>query len=162
MRSTIICFFILIIFLSGNTVASEVTQIQLTDGSVISGEIISFKEGVYTLRSNSLGTIIIDESQIRVIRMDSQGATAWEPLNASNESIDNTIQSLQKSMSHNPEIMEMIQALQNDPEIQSLIRDEGIMGAVSAGDLNSLMSDPDFLKLFENPAIQQIQREMAK
>ncbi len=94
--------------------------------------------------------------------MDSQGATAWEPLNSSNESIDNTMQSLQKTMSQNPQIMEMIQALQNDPEIQSLIQDEGIMGAVSAGDINSLMANPEFIKLFENPSIKQIQKEITK
>jgi hypothetical protein len=162
MKSTIFCFFVLLAFMSGTARAGKSTQIQLNDGSVISGEIISFKEGVYTLRSDSLGTIIIDESQIKVIRMDSQTATPWEPLNTSNESIDNTIQTLQKAMGQNPQIMEMIQALQNDPEIQSLIQDEGIMGAVSAGDINTLMSDPDFIKLFENPSIQQIQKEMVK
>ena len=162
MKSIIVCFFVLLAFLSGTAGTGESTEIQLIDGSVISGEIISFKEGVYTLRSNSLGTIIIDESQIRVIRMDSQGATAWEPLNASNESIDNTIQSLQKTMSQNPQIMEMIQALQNDPEIKSLIQDEGIMGAVSAGDINSLMANPEFLKLLENSSIKQIQKEITK
>ncbi|MDX1778276.1 MAG: hypothetical protein R3339_05310 [Thermodesulfobacteriota bacterium] len=162
MKSIIVCFFVLLAFLAGTTGTGESTEIQLIDGSVISGEIISFKEGVYTLRSNSLGTIIIDESQIKVIRMDSQGATQWEPLNSSNESIDNTIQSLQKTMSQNPQIMEMIQALQNDPEIQSLIQDEGIMGAVSAGDINSLMANPEFIKLFENPSIKQIQKEITK
>ena len=162
MKPIVVCFFVMLVFVSVTAGVSNSAQIQLIDGSVISGEIISFKEGVYTLHSNSLGTMIIDESQIKVIRMDSQSPTPWGPLNSSNESLDNTIQSLQKSMSQNPQIMEMIQALQNDPEIQSLIRDEGIMGAVSAGDLDTLMSDPDFLKLFENQSIQQIQKELAK
>jgi hypothetical protein len=162
MKSIIVCFFVLLAFLSGTAGTGKSTEIQLIDGSVISGEIISFKEGVYTLRSNSLGSIIIDESQITMIRMDSQGATAREPLNASNESIDNTIQSLQKSMFQNPQIMEMIQALQNDPEIQSLIQDEGIIGALSAGDINNLMANPELIKLLENPSIQQIQKEITK
>ena len=39
MKSTIVCFFILIAFVSGNAGASEPVQIQLTDGSIISGEI---------------------------------------------------------------------------------------------------------------------------
>ena len=162
MKSTIVCFFILIAFVSGNAAASEPVQIQLSDGSMISGEIISFREGVYTLQSGSLGTIKIDESQIKLIRMDSHGKAPWEPVNAPNGSVDNTLQDLQKSMTQNPQIMELIQTLQNDPEIQSLIQDEGIMDAVTAGDINTLMSNPEFIKIFKNPSIQQIQKEVVK
>ena len=162
MKSTIVCFIILIVFMSSNAFASAPVQIQLIDGSMISGEIISFREGVYTLQSGSLGTIKIDESQIKLIRMDSHGTAPWQPANTSNDSVDNTIQTLQKSMTQNPRIMEMIQTLQNDPEIQSLIQDKDIMEAVTAGDINTLMSDPEFIKIFENPSIQQIQKEVAK
>lgn len=162
MRCTIICFYILIVFMSSNAAANEPVQIQLIDGSIISGEIISFREGIYTLQSGSLGTITIDESQIKLIRMDSHGTTPWQPVNASNGSVDNTIQDLQKSMTQNPQIMELIQTLQNDPEFQSLIQDKDIMDAVTAGDINTLMANPAFIKIFENPSIQQIQKEVAK
>ena len=162
MKSTIFCLFILIAVVSGNATGNEPVQIQLIDGSMISGQITSFREGVYTLQSDSLGTIKIDESQIKLIRMDSHGTTQWEPVNAPNGSVDNTIQDLQKSMTQNPQIMEMIQTLQNDPEIQSLIQDKGIMDAVTAGDINTLMSNPEFIKIFENPSIQQIQKEVVK
>ena len=162
MKSTIVCFFILIAFVPGTAAAGESVQIQLIDGSMVSGKITSFREGVYTLRSESLGTIIIDESQIKLIRMDSHGTAPWEPVNAPNGSVDNTIQTLQQSMTQNPQIMELIQTLQNDPEIQSLIQDEGIMDAVNAGDINTLMSNPEFIKIFENPSIQQIQKEVVK
>jgi len=162
MKSSIVCFYILIAFMSSNAIASEPVQIQLTDGSMISGKIISFREGVYTLQSGSLGTMKIDESQIKLIQMDSHGTASWQPDNASNGSVDNTIQTLQQSMTQNPQIMEMIQTLQNDPEIQSLIQDKDIMEAVTAGDINTLMSDPEFIKIFENPSIQQIQKEVGK
>ena len=162
MKSTIVCLFILIAVVSGNATGNEPVQIQLIDGSMISGQITSFREGVYILQSDSLGTIKVDESQIKLIRMDSHGTTQWEPVNAPNGSVDNTIQDLQKSMTQNPQIMEMIQTLQNDPEIQSLIQDKGIMDAVTAGDINTLMSNPEFIKIFENPSIQQIQKEVVK
>ena len=162
MKSVIVCFFILISFVSGNAAASEPAQIQLIDGSLVSGQITSFREGVYTLQSDSLGTIKIDESQIKLIRMDSHGTPPWEPVNAPNGSVDNTIQDLQKAMSQNPQIMEMIQTLQNDPEIQLLIQDKDIMDAVTAGDINTLMSNPEFIKIFENSSIQQIQKEIVQ
>jgi hypothetical protein len=161
-RSTIICFFVLIIFLSGNTGASEVARVQLIDGSVISGKIISFKEGVYTLGSASLGTITIDESQIQLIRMDSSGTDLWVPVGTSNDSIERTMQSLQKSITNDPQMMELIRTLQNDPEIEALIQDEAIRDALSTGDINSLMANPEFIKIFENPSIQQIQKEIIK
>ena len=36
------------------------------------------------------------------------------------------------------------------------------MEAVTAGDINTLMSNPEFIKIFENPSIQQIQKEVGK
>ena len=162
MRSTIICFFILVIFLVGNTVASDIAQVQLVDGRVISGKIISFKEGAYTLRSDSLGTITVDESQIQLIRMDPSSADLWAPAGTTNDSIEKTMESLQKSIANDPQIMELIRTLQNDPHIEALIQDETIMDAVNAGDISSLMANPEFIKLFENPSIQQIQKEMIK
>jgi hypothetical protein len=152
----------MIIFLSGNTVESEVVQVQLIDGSVIFGKIISFKEGVYTLGSDSLGTITLDESQIQLIRMDASGTDLWAPAGTSNDSIERTMQSLQKSITNDPQIMELIGTLQNDPEIEALIQDEAIMEALSAGDINSLMANPEFIKIFENPSIQKIQKEIIK
>ena len=160
-RSAIMSFFI-IIFLSGHTAASEVAQVQLIDGSVIAGKIISCKEGVYTLRSDSIGTITIDESQIQLIRMDSSGTDLWAPAGTSNGSIERTMQSLQKSITNDPQIMELIRTLQNDPAIEALLQDEAIIDAVSAGDINSLMANPEFIKIFENPSIQQIQKEIIK
>ena len=40
----------------------------LNDGSVICGEINSYNGGIYTLKSNALGTVKIEESKIRAIR----------------------------------------------------------------------------------------------
>ena len=162
MRSTIICFFILIIFLLGNTVASQVAQVQLIDGSVISGQVISFKEGFYTLRSDSLGTMTIDESQIQLIRMDPSGTDPWSPAGTKNDSIKRTMQSIQESIANDPQIMELIRTLQNDPAIEALIQDETIMDDLNAGNINGLMANPEFIKLFENPSIQQIQKEIIK
>lgn len=162
MRSTIVFFFIVFVFMSSSAGATGPVQVQLIDGSMISGEIISFKEGVYRLRSDSLGTIAVDEAQIKVIHMDSTGTAPWEPVNTSNGSMDSTLQTLQKSITQDPQIMEMILTLQNDPDIQGLLQDPAIINALSAGDINTLMSSPEFIKILEHPTIQHIQGEAIK
>jgi len=56
----------------------------------------------------------------------------------------------------------MIISLQNDPDIQELLQDQGIMEAVGSGDISTLMSNPKFRKRLENPHIQQIQRKVGQ
>ena len=162
MKSTIVCFCILLALVSGTAGGSETVQIQLIDGSMISGEMISFREGVYTVRTDSIGTVEINESQVKMIRMGTQGAASLDPANTSNSSMDNTIQALQKSIAQDPQIMELILTLQNDPAIQELLKDPTIINALSTGDINTLMASPEFLKILENPTIQHIQQEALK
>ena len=58
----------LLIFWTGDGLAGQVQEIELTDGSVISGEILALKGRTYILRSESLGTINIPQSNVRAIR----------------------------------------------------------------------------------------------
>jgi hypothetical protein len=49
--------------------AGEVKEVELNDGTVITGEIVSLNNGVYTIKSESLGTTKLSESKVRSIRM---------------------------------------------------------------------------------------------
>ena len=51
--------------------AAELRQFTLADGGVISGEIESVQNGIYTIKSPSLGTITVKDSEIRSIGMAS-------------------------------------------------------------------------------------------
>ena len=161
-KSTIICSFILLVFLCGNAFSGGISEVELIDGSVISGEIVSFRDGIYKLKSGILGTIEINESKISLIRLKSCGKTTGDPVSPSNTSINNELQSLQKSLMYNQEIMKLILSLQNDPDIQELLQDSVIMNAVNSGDINALISNPKFMKIMEKTTIQQIQNEVTK
>ena len=161
MKTKIICFFILLFCLSCNAFASELREIELNDGSIISGEIISFGNGVYKIQSQSMGTLEIDDSKIKEIRTKSKSGTST--LSAPSKSFSKTdIQSLAQSIMSNENVMSMIMGLQNDPEIQKIIQDPSIMEAVNSGDITTLMSNPKFKKLLENPKIQGITGQVAK
>ncbi|MGD9075056.1 MAG: hypothetical protein PVJ69_07580 [Desulfobacteraceae bacterium] len=133
----------------GSAIAGEIKEIELKDGSVIYGEIVSFSGGVFTLRSKGLGTVKIEESKIRAIRSGSrEGGKQGQ------------IQQLQKRMMSDKEVVEMILSLQNDPDVQKILQDPEIMKAVNAGDMDALLSNPKFMKLLENPTIHEIREKV--
>jgi hypothetical protein len=159
-KSSIICFFMLLVFFCGSLFAGGSTEVKLTDGSVISGEIVSFSDGVYTVRSGILGTIKINESKIEVIRLKSPGTTARKSVSPLKNSTNKKVHSIQESIMLDQNIMALIFSLQNDPDIQELLNDPAILNAVNSGDFTTLMSNPKFINILQNPTIQEIQKEV--
>jgi hypothetical protein len=157
MKSAGIALVFLFVFLCGGVFAGEAGEIELVDGSVIRGEIVSFKEGVYTIRSEAIGSIEINESKIRTIRFTSQKTSRGAALGASEGSTPPGSQALQHALLSNEEIVPILLSLQNDPEIQEILSDPEIMDAVLAGDLQRLMSNPKFMELLNHPKVRRIQ-----
>ena len=133
----------------GSALAGEIKEIELKDGSVVYGEIVSFSGGVFTLKSKGLGTVKIEESKIRAIRSG-----------ARERGKQDQIQQLQKRMMSDKEVVEMILSLQNDPDVQKILQDPEIMKAVNSGDMDALLSNPKFMKLLENPTIHEIREKV--
>lgn len=142
----------------GSVFAGEFRMIELADGSRIYGEIVSFNDGVYTLKSDSLGIIEIDESEIRVIRFKSDGLKSGERERPERTSIKPEISDLQRSMISDEEIMNMIFSLQNDPAIQDILNNPEIMNAVKSGDISTLLANPKVMNLLNNIHIKEIQK----
>ena len=90
MRHLLIGLFILLGFLVGQLWAGDLKEIELLDGSVIYGEILSLSDGVYTFESNSLGTIRIKEGRIRAIRSKTSPVTSGIPLEAMKQKFGNS------------------------------------------------------------------------
>ena len=135
------------------TNATETREIELTDGSVITGEVVSLSGGIYTVRSGMLGTLRIEASKIRVIRL--QGT-------ASPSDGGGQVKSLEDKMLGDSEIMDTIRALQNDPDLQKILQDPEIMKAVQAGDIAALMRNPEFMKLLNKQAVQDINKKLTR
>jgi hypothetical protein len=149
-------FFLIILALSAASTlvnAAEIREIELTDGSVITGEVVSLSGGVYTLRSAALGMVQVDESKVRTIRIK---GSSNNPKDTASQ-----LKSLQEKMSRDREVMNTIQSLQNDPDLQRILEDPEIMKAVQAGDINALMANPRFMELLNKPAVQEIGRRMS-
>ncbi len=154
---TITCFLCLMLFAAG-TGAGELKVIELKDGSVIAGEVVSLTGGTYTIRSDSLGMIKLEESKLRAIRPKSPekgGASGGQAAAQGNDT-----QVLQQKMMSDEKIMDMIQSLRDDPDFKKVMEDPGVMKAVRDGDVSALLANPQFMKLLNNPTVKEIEKKV--
>jgi hypothetical protein len=144
-----------------NLWSTEPRQIELNDGSVISGEIIAFNQGTYTIKSNTLGTLTLKDSDIRTIRSPvTTPATPSSP--SSNQALSSELQNLQNLIVNDPEMMNSISSLQEDPQFQAILQDTEVMNAVTSGNLNELLNHPNFIKLLEHQKVQEIAKQITE
>jgi len=106
---------------------------------------------VYSIRTESLGTVKIDRSKVRSIQ------TEGTP-----EGGRQKVEDLRNRVLADPEALQMIMGLQDDPDVQAVLNDAGIMSAAEAGDFDKLLSNPKILKLLQNPVIQKIGKDLLR
>ncbi len=157
MRPIMLCWFLTVVLISV-AAAGELREIELIDGSTITGEVQSLNNGVYTIKSESLGTIRIEDSKVRAIRAKSavpaRGAVSGVPGTAGG------VKGLQEKMTGDRETMSLIQSLQNDPDFKKILEDPEIMKAVQEGNFTALTADPRIRKLLDNPTVQEIEKKV--
>ena len=162
MRRLIISTLLMMGFLISTGAAGELGQVELIDGSVICGEIVSSEGGIYTLKTSTLGTVRIEESSIRAIRFEPPAQVKGKEQAFRATPTEAQVHALQQLMMGDPEIIRMIFTLLNDPDVQGILENPSIIEAVNAGDIEALTSNPKFMKLLENPTIQDIFRKTAE
>lgn len=135
--------------------AGELREIVLNDGSVIVGEVVSLANGVYTVKTATLGDLKVEDSKIKAIR-DIAGSMAG-PEKALGQK---EITSIRKGMMADGSIIQQILSLQNDPDFQEILLDDSIMKSITSGDYNALMTNPKILKLMEKSTVQDIKRKL--
>jgi hypothetical protein len=67
-KQSVFLLVVILLITASSAPAAEMREIEMSDGSVVTGEVLSLSKGIYTIKSDSLGTIKIDESKVRVIR----------------------------------------------------------------------------------------------
>ncbi|WP_295577944.1 hypothetical protein [uncultured Lamprocystis sp.] len=131
------------------------SRIELRDGSVIGGEIIAVGDGVYRVRSASLGEIQVREADVLAIRPGGSGTTATTAAETGNLG-SSGLAAIQQQLLGNPQTMDAISRLQGDADVTAALTDPEFMRLITAGDAEKLRTDPRFQRLMENPAIQAI------
>jgi len=160
MRQLIRWFFFFLVVFCGSAAEGQQSEIELVDGGVILGEIVSHSDGAYIVRSNSLGTLEIRESEIRHIRQSVDHTTEKALTAGTGNTVSPDMQRLQTSIMNNKEIMGLVLSLQSDPEMQALLSDPEIVAAVQSGDVAALMANPKFVKILNNAKVREIQQKL--
>jgi hypothetical protein len=153
-RIIIFCAF----FLALNAAAycAQVSRIELTDGSVINGEITSFAGGVYTINT-AFGEIKIESGSVSRIESANPPAliTSISSAVQENNLTLPQIDSYKQQLMNNPENTAIITGLAAAPEIQELVKDPQIVEAAKAGDIQALMKNEKFMNIVNSPQVQE-------
>ncbi len=70
------------------------------------------------------------------------------------------VEELKKQMLNDDKTMDLIRAMQNDPDMQALLSDPAVMGAIQSMDIGTLMNNPAFMKMLDNPRVREIEQRM--
>ncbi len=159
--------FFMFFLLSVNTLAGEKGEIRLSDGSVLSGKIISANNGLYVIKTESMGTIKIKKSKITSISFgsidnDSFPSSVKSQINAENNDIKAKTSDLTKIMGNNEETMSSIMSLQDHPDFKAVLNDPKLIEAMNSGNISQLLSNPKIQKLMNNPTVKEISRQLPK
>ena len=158
-RSLKICtsIFLFLWVVSSASHAGVVSQIKLVDGSVIQAEIISFSNGVYKLRSESLGTISVEEKRVQsIIPNKSQISGTPAQLETADPLVGQKVQGLQQKLTSDPKTMEMLLDLGNDPSMIGVLNDKDLMRAIQQGNLSTVIKNPKIQKLMKSEAVGDV------
>ena len=139
--------------------------IELKDGSRIQGEIQSIENGVYTVHSQSIGTVHVAQTNIvRIVYSGDVSNTAAAPASkpsARDDSLAPDIQQMQTRLAQDPAAMQSIMSLQSDPQIQAILSDPAIAKAIQEGDYMSLLGNAKIQALESNEHVKQLLQQQA-
>jgi hypothetical protein len=144
----------------GSGLAGEVREFELHDGTILTGELLSLRDGVYTLKSPSLGTITLEASKVRAMRLHAPTDIAPAPQSPPQPAIEAQIQRLQQTMLGDAAIMQLLTSLLGDPEIQTLLADPTILQAVQSHDFHTLLTHPKVQQLLLHPTVRDISKRL--
>ena len=161
MNKLIFCF----IFIFGLTLSAyceQASRIELNDGSVIEGEVLSLDNGTYTLNSGSLGKVKIEASKIKRIETKTQNQSSAEKqiILTNPDLLKSGVSKVQQQIANNPEIMQTVNDLANDSDFQEAMKDPELVKAAKAQDINALMQNEKFMNLIKNPKVKEIESKL--
>lgn len=136
--------------------AAEERAIELRDGSVLMGELVSAGNGHYRIRTPVLGEIELPESEILAIRSAPTSAPNLVNPSLGATDLQGLMSAIQGQIVGDPALVGAITALQSDPELQAALADPAFTQLILSGNVMALSGDPRFLRLMANPAIQSL------
>lgn len=144
--------------------AADDSRLELTDGSVLLGEVVGFADGSYVIETATLGRVRVPQSRIVSIRPCAGCGGTSAPAGAASVSINPaeaadpgaTVADLQRRMAADAGTMASLQALQNDPAVRAVLEDPALMRRIQSFDVEGLEGDPRLEALMRHPEIRAL------
>ena len=160
----IIMFCSLIFLLSSAAYCGQLSKIELADGTVINGEIVSYTNGVYTINTANFGEIKVGGGKVSKIESANlllPGA-AVKPLVQTSDPVQSQVSTYGQTLMENPENAAIVVGLTSNPELQEMAKDPEILDAAKRNDIQALMKNPKFMNIVNSPEMQEAVKKLKK
>lgn len=159
-KEIILCIFFFAFSVSAY--CGQASRIELSDGSVINGEIVSFTDGVYAIKTAAFGEIKV--AAAKVYKIESMNSMpSGMPVGSTGKPISITpaqIDVYKEKLMSNPESAAVITKMAADPQIQAIAKDPAIQSAIKSGDIQALMKNEEFMSIANDPRIQEAAKKL--
>ena len=158
-RMVIFCLFFTA--LSAVAYCGQASRIELADGSVVNGEVVSFIDGIYTIKTGTIGEIKVEAAKIS--KIESANLPALNPPIGSTQANNLTpsqIDKYKQEVMSKPGNMAIVTGLATNPAIQDMVKDPQIADAAKSGDIQSLLKNPKFMDMVNDPQFQEAVKKL--
>jgi hypothetical protein len=161
-RALLLCGLSLAVALGCQAALAGSSRVELKDGSVLTGDLVGYAGGIYTLRSPTLGEVRLEEPKVVSVRPGATGDSAG--VDASGglggllvpPALAGQVQSTRQRLISDPAVFGMIMALQNDPAVRAVLSDPAFLSLITSGNLQAIQGSPGFQELLQHPALRAI------
>lgn len=152
-----IIFCLLFLGLNITAYGGGLSKIELTDGSILNGEIVSYLNGIYTINTANFGVIKVSSTKVSKIE-SVNNVLPNTPINfvpQSNNPTQSQVSTYGQTLMKNPENAAIFKELTSNPGLQKMASDPQVQAVAKTGDIQSLMDNPEFMKIVNSPEIQE-------
>ena len=159
-KITIFC--LLSFALISTAYGAQPSKIELIDGSVINGEIISYLNDVYTINTATFGEVKIKATKVSKIESANYALpnTTISPIVQTNNLAPTQLSAYGQKLMENPDNAAIFKGLTNDTGLQEMAKDPQIQNAAQTGDIQTLLKNPKFMNIVNSPEIQEAVKKL--
>ena len=160
----ILMFLLCIFALTTILYCGQPSKIELTDGSIINGEVVSYTNGVYTINTPTFGEIKVGAKKVSKIESVSYTlpGTSANPIAQTDNPTQSQVSTYGQKLMENPENAAIVVGLTSNPALQDMAADPEIMEAAKKNDIQALMKNPKFMNIVNSPEMQEAVKKLKK
>jgi hypothetical protein len=148
--------------LEATAYCGQLSKIELTDGSIINGEIVSYVNNVYTINTATFGEIKVEAANVSKIESANYASAnpSYRPIVNTDNSAQSQALAYGQTLMKNPENAAIIAELASDPQFQAMASDPRIIDAAKTGDMKALTGNAKFMDIVNSPKMQEALKKL--